>query len=99
MNFEPLFVPNAETTRLRRFRRSIVYSKISKCKLGIGKVRRMKFTKYTIAVYFISMIIAPSPANIIDKINIRLFASAKNYEFGCFIHQNEIAWEFEFVVD
>jgi hypothetical protein len=99
MNFEPLFVPNAETTRLRRFRHSIVYSKISKCKLGIGKVRRMKITKYTIAIYFISMIIGPSPANIIDRINIRLFVSAINYEFGCFIRQNEIAWEFDFGVD
>jgi hypothetical protein len=91
---EPLAVPIPEAARLGGVGRSTLYS-VSKGILKVHKVGRLIIPKHAIAIYLVLAIGTPSPANILDTINLKVLASVKKYEFRGFIHQTEIGLEFE----
>jgi hypothetical protein len=91
---EPLAVPIPEAARLGGVGRSTLYS-VSKGILKVHKVGRLIIPKHAIAIYLVLAIGTPSPANILDTINLKVLASVKEYEFRGFIHQTEIGLEFE----
>jgi hypothetical protein len=89
-----LIINTIEALRLGGVVRLTIYSNGI---LKVRKVGRLKILKsaIAIAIYLILAMAAPSPANILDTSNIKLFASVKKYEFGNFIRQSEVAFGFE----